>query len=339
MGSIDKIKELFDKFSQTKVLVLGDVMLDTYIWGNVERISPEAPVPIVSVKKRESRLGGAANVALNLKELGATPYICSVISDDEKGREFSKLLKNAGLPETGIIKSKSRKTTVKFRIIGNNSQLLRVDDEITSPLNDEDSVNLKAVIKDIMENKGIDVIVFQDYDKGVITPSIIEFVTESANKKGIPTAVDPKKKNFLNFKNVTLFKPNLKEIQDGLNITVNPGNLKSIEKSVVLLQDKLNTKIVMNTLSEHGVFTRWKEGDTFKTSHQKAHIRNIADVSGAGDTVISLAALGLAAELPPDKITALANLAGGLVCEEVGVVPVNKKRLEKEILKSEILDL
>jgi rfaE bifunctional protein kinase chain/domain len=337
MAGTNKTEELFKSFERTKVLIIGDVMLDAYIWGQVERISPEAPVPIVTVEKRENRLGGAANVALNIKALGATPVLCSVIGTDERSRDFQQLLENAGLPKDGILTSDSRKTTTKFRVIGNNVQLLRVDDEINDELSGHDTEYLKNTISDIIEKEDISIILFQDYDKGVITKELIRFVVDLAKKHRIPVAVDPKKNNFLEYKDVTLFKPNLKELQEGLNVGIDPSDIRSIEAAIEQLQEKLEADIVMNTLSEGGVLTRWKKDGKYLTSHHRAHVRNIADVSGAGDTVISVAALCLAQGLGPSEITAVANLAGGLVCEEVGVVPVSKERLKEEIFKSNIL--
>ncbi len=333
MFTPEMVDNLFTSFNEMQVLVIGDVMLDTYVWGNVDRISPEAPVPIVAVEKRESRLGGAANVALNLKSLGAKPVLCSVIGKDTRGNEFVNILREGSMSTSGIVQSDNRKTTTKFRIISNNTQLLRIDDETTNELIPSDKALLKSKIQDILEKETIRIIIFQDYDKGVISEEIIEFTVNLARSKNIPIAVDPKKRNFLSYKNVTLFKPNLKEIQDGLNIQVTGSELEQVEKAVSVLQERINAEIVMNTLSEHGVFTRWKDEDEFKTAHHKAHVRTIADVSGAGDTVISVASLCLAQRLYPEDITAISNLAGGLVCEEVGVVPIDKEKLKEEVIK------
>ncbi len=334
MFTTEMVNRLFASFNNTRVLVIGDVMLDTYVWGSVNRISPEAPVPIVAVEKREVRLGGAANVALNLKALGAEPILCSVVGDDARGNEFKSLLQTEGMSTAGILSSKNRKTTTKFRIIGNSTQLLRIDDETTSPLLDKDSNELKQSIEQIVNNEDVKVIIIQDYDKGVLNNDIIEYVVNLAGKKNIPVAVDPKKKNFLSYKNVTLFKPNLNEINEGLNLSVKGSDRKQVEEAVSQLQSALNADMIMNTLSEYGVFIRWKESDGYKSSHLKAHVRNIADVSGAGDTVISVAALCLAEGLNPEDMTAVANLAGGLVCEEIGVVPVDKNKLQNEIVNT-----
>ncbi len=334
MFTTEMVHRLFASFDNTRVLVIGDVMLDTYVWGSVNRISPEAPVPIVAVEKREVRLGGAANVARNLKALGAEPVLCSVVGVDARGDEFSRLLHAENMTTEGILHSVHRKTTTKFRIIGNNTQLLRVDDETTDALSEQDSTNLKQRIDKIINHDPIKIIIIQDYDKGVLNKNIIEHIVNLANSKGIPVAVDPKQKNFLYYKNVTLFKPNLKEINEGMNLSVTGDDKEQVEAAVKQLQTSLNADIIMNTLSENGVLIRWKENDSYKSSHLNAHIRNIADVSGAGDTVISVAALCLAEGLNPEDLTAVANLAGGLVCEEVGVVPIDKNRLHDEVVNT-----
>ena len=331
MISTESISQLFSGFSKLNALVIGDVMVDSYIWGNVNRISPEAPVPIVEVKKRENRLGGAANVGLNLKALGATPILCSVIGTDQRGDDFIGLLKKEGLPLDGIIKCNDRITTTKFRVIGNNAQLLRVDEETTSMLTEKQHQQLWHKIENLLDENNIHVVVFQDYDKGVISQKLIKQVVKKANEKSIPVVVDPKKSNFLHYKNVTLFKPNLKEIKEGLNLEFSDTSDVDIELAVSKLQDELNAQIVLNTLSSKGVFISWRIVAGYESMLIPAHIRNIADVSGAGDTVISVAALCMAQNTAPPVMAAIANLAGGLVCEEVGVVSVNKEKLQNEV--------
>lgn len=331
MISTESISQMFSEFNNLNALVIGDVMVDSYIWGNVTRISPEAPVPIVEVKKRENRLGGAANVGLNLKALGATPILCSVIGTDQRGGDFTGLLKKEGLPLDGIIECNDRITTTKFRVIGNNAQLLRVDEENTSLLTDKQNQQLWQKIENLIDNNNIHVIIFQDYDKGVISEKLIQQVVNKSIEKNIPVAVDPKKANFLNYNNVTLFKPNLREIKEGLNLELNDNSDVDIELAVSTLQDKLNAQIVLNTLSDKGVFISWKIAGGYESMLIPAHLRNIADVSGAGDTVISVAALCLAQKTSPPVMAAIANLAGGLVCEEVGVVSVNKEKLRAEV--------
>lgn len=323
-----EIIQLFEKFRQINVLIIGDVMIDAYTWGKVSRISPEAPVPIVAVEIEENRLGGAANVALNILAMGAKPYLCAVTGNDKNAEVFEGLLSLYQLPNDGIIRSQDRITTVKTRIIGNNHQMLRIDKEMEHPLSEKETSELFKQIKWIIENRKIDVIIFEDYDKGVITPLLINQVVSLANLKNIPIAVDPKKKNFLSYQNVTLFKPNLKELREGLNIDLDTNNTESLKKAAIQIRKKLNAEMALITLSEKGILINTEK------EHEiiPAHLRDIADVSGAGDTVISVASLCLAAGISPKDIAALSNLAGGLVCEHVGVVAINPEELKKEAL-------
>lgn len=322
-----EINKIFESFRSLKALIIGDVMLDSYMWGKVNRISPEAPVPVVSVNRKENRLGGAANVALNIQALGATPILCASVGKDRAGELFLDLLKKQKLSAAGIVKSKNRITTIKTRVIGNNHQLLRVDEEIESDLSSSESKKLLDLISKIIGKEKIDVIIFEDYDKGLITEDLVEKVIRLARKKKIPTVVDPKKKNFHNYKGATLFKPNLKEFKEGAKVDFDHRDVKELKKAVDLFRNKQNIDTILITMSELGVFVN--NGKVSKMI--PAHIRSIADVSGAGDTVVSVAALCLALNLNPVVTASIANLAGGLVCEKVGVVPVDKAQLHKEM--------
>jgi len=323
----DKIIKKFEEFNSKNILIIGDVMVDAYMWGNVNRISPEAPVPIISVEKRENRLGGAANVALNIKALGANPIICSVIGNDDKGHVFISLLKKRKITDEGIYISKNRITTTKTRIISQAQHLLRVDEETSNILQKQIEKDFLTQIIKIIDSKKIDAIIFEDYDKGVITENIIYTIVNLANKKNIFTSVDPKKRNFLLYKGVSLFKPNLKEMLEGLKIDINKTNKKEIFDTVKILQEKLNAKYVFTTLSELGVYIRTKE----EGKYFPAIVRQIADVSGAGDTVISVATLCLCVGMNISEIAYISNLSGGIVCEEVGVIPIEKNILIKNI--------
>lgn len=316
-----------------KVLILGDVMIDAYLWGKVERISPEAPVPIVAVHKREERLGGAANVALNIKSLGAYPVLCSVIGNDVKGNLFDELMEKEGMDRSGLIKSNKRITTTKFRIIGNNSQMLRVDEEVTDDLSSSDTTKMIKTFRKIINEQKIDVIIFQDYNKGILTTKLIRTIIEIANGNNIPVAVDPKLKNFTAYKGISLFKPNLKELKEGLKTDFNHRDIKELNEIVQKLQDKQQIRHALITLSEDGVYISSKEGSQRYIHSIPAHRRSITDVSGAGDTVISVASLCLASGCKPYEIAAISNLAGGIVCEEIGVVPVKKQKLIEEVGK------
>ena len=316
---------LFQGFNYKKVLIVGDAMIDAYMWGEIKRISPEAPVPVVEVKKHENRLGGAANVALNLKALGTNPILCSVIGTGERGVLFEKLMKESNLSTEGILSTNKRKTTIKTRVIAENKHQLRIDEEETSPILQADEF-LKLTIS-LMDD--MDVVILQDYNKGVLTPEIIERVIDSANKKGIPTIVDPKKLNFNSYKNCTIFKPNLAEIKAGMKVDFDANNIAEIKKSTSELRKKLSVKGVLLTLSERGMCINSEK--EFK--HTPAFKRNIIDVSGAGDTVISVASLCLASNMDYADLSVLSNLAGGIVCEEVGVMPINKEKLLEQALK------
>jgi len=319
------MNHIFKAFNDLKVVVVGDVMLDSYLWGSVERISPEAPVPIVSTTKRERRLGGAANVALNLKSLGAQPIICSVIGDDVDGANFLLALQENEIRSNGVLKDRSRQTTVKTRILSRRQQILRVDFETVEPISKELEDGLIEKFLKLTSDK-IDVAILQDYNKGVLTPRVITEILSICKEKGIKTVVDPKSENFFAYKNADLFKPNFREITEALNTTVNPKDLNALEDLCNQLREKINNKIALLTLSENGVYIATDEYQHLVS----AHYRDIADVSGAGDTVLSVAALCLAMDLELKIIAELSNLAGGLVCEEVGVVPINKNKLLQE---------
>lgn len=322
------IKSIFDSFNQFNILIIGDVMIDSYMWGKVNRISPEAPVPIIMSTHQENRLGGAANVALNIQSLGAKPILCSVVGKDSKAKTFLGLLKKQNLTSDGIIEDEARKTTVKTRIISNNQHLLRVDEEVNFELDKEIEKSFITHILRILEKNSVHAIIFEDYDKGCITPVVIKKVVEYANKNNIPTLVDPKKRNFLEYKNITLFKPNFKELVEGSKIDIKKGDFEGIFKASKKLHKELSAKYILVTLSELGVFISYN--NKYKTI--PAEVRDIADVSGAGDTIISIASLCLAADLNPELIAGISNLAGGLVCEKVGVVPIDKTQLLNEAL-------
>lgn len=318
--------DIFEKFNSLNVLIIGDVMMDSYIWGKVERISPEAPVPVVRVTKKENRLGGAANVALNIQALGANPFICALIGDDPEGADLMALLQVQNLSDEGILKIKGRPTTVKTRIIAHNQQIVRVDDETDHLISASNTQLILAKIRQIISEKKINAIIFEDYDKGLITEELIRSTVTLADQKGIITIVDPKKRNFHAYHGVDLFKPNLKELKEGLKMDIDPSDIEQVKFSVNKLRKELNAKTVMLTLSERGVFISSEKGQRLIPAHK----RDIADVSGAGDTVIAATALCLAAGLDVFQTAEIANLAGGLVCEHVGVVPIDKARLLEE---------
>ncbi|NUM31853.1 MAG: D-glycero-beta-D-manno-heptose-7-phosphate kinase [Bacteroidetes bacterium] len=324
------VSQIIKLFSKLKILVIGDAMIDSYFVGKVDRISPEAPVQVITVLNKDHRPGGAANVALNIKNLGAKATICAVTGNDPEGFELKKLLKKNGINVNGIFVENNRQTTIKTRIIADNHHLLRIDQENTNPIN---SATEKKIIDFITTHiNTFDAIIFEDYNKGVLSKNVISQVIEIANKHGKPTIVDPKKDNFFAYKNCTLFKPNRKEVKEGIKTDADLNNIKNIEKCADELLLKLKCKTVMITLSENGIFI--KSGNV--SNHIKARKRKITDVSGAGDTVVSIAALCTALGIGNKLLATITNLAGGLVCQKLGVVPIDTKELAEEAKKLKI---
>lgn len=324
-----KIPALFDRLSDLRVLVIGDVMLDTYCWGSVDRISPEAPVPVVAVKKTETRIGGAGNVAINTAALGATTSIISVIGKDSAGEELLQLMKAVPIQVGHVVVTHDRPTTNKTRIMSRNQQMLRLDREETADL----SIQLEELVWEQVLNYFSqhipDVCILEDYNKGVLTPSLIQKILVLCKENRVVTSVDPKKKNFFAYQGVTLFKPNLKEVREGLNVAlthIDQGNLDAIHQQ---LTEHLHHQISFITLSEKGVYYN----DGTRSAWMPGHIRTIADVSGAGDTVIAVASLVYAATSDMSTAAAIANIAGGLVCEEVGTAPIRKQHLMEEAIR------
>jgi rfaE bifunctional protein kinase chain/domain len=319
-------EKLFSSFKDYHVAVVGDVMLDTYWWGQTDRISPEAPVPVVTLKNKESRIGGAGNVALNLAGLGARVSMHAVTGADEDGLLLELMMKDKGINTEGVWKSTSRLTTNKIRIISRSQQVLRVDSEITNDLDEDQSKKFIEKTIAFFEEGKPDVVIFEDYNKGVLTKEVIGELINYCRANGIITAVDPKRKNFFAYKDVTIFKPNLKEAREALNMMDSKANLEGLKTIHELLHQHLNHHISFVTLSEQGVFYQQGEEGVILP----AFVRNIADVSGAGDTVIAVAALVYASTRDPRMMALIANLAGGLVCEEVGTVAIDANRLLNE---------
>ena len=318
--------QLFGQFSSIKAGVIGDIMLDTYLWGHVERISPEAPVPVVSLDRREYRIGGAGNVALNLASLGARVATFSVIGTEEEGKMLEGLLQSNHIDTGYLLKSPARITTSKARIIGRNQQMMRLDSETTRDLSVAEEDELIGQVERYLEREHPQVMVFEDYNKGVLTSRVIREVIRLCRHHNVVTAVDPKRKNFFSYEGVTIFKPNLKEVKEGLNLLVDDVRLPVLQDIHDQLAEKLQHLISFITLSEKGVFYQAKD----RSAVIPSHLRNIADVSGAGDTVIAVASLVYAVTKDVRLMAEVANIAGGLVCEEVGTVAINKERLLHE---------
>jgi D-glycero-beta-D-manno-heptose-7-phosphate kinase len=323
---------LFHRIGQLKIAVIGDVMLDTYWWGHVERISPEAPVPVVSVDKKEYRIGGAGNVALNIASMGAIAYAITVMGKDDDGDQLKALLAEKGIDTTHVVQSTERITTNKIRIISRNQQMMRLDAETTKDITANEEDKLLYAFEDFIASESPDVVILEDYNKGVLTHRIINRVIELCQKHNIITAVDPKRKNFFTYKGVDIFKPNLKEVKEALNIIADGAGEALLKDIHLQLEDKLNHQISFITLSEKGVFyAQHPAGQQQEVAAMIApHLRNIADVSGAGDTVIAVASLVYAASKDVALMAAVANIAGGLVCEEVGTAAIDREKLQRE---------
>jgi rfaE bifunctional protein kinase chain/domain len=319
-------KELFKTFSSIRIGVIGDMMLDTYWWGNVERISPEAPVPVVTVDRKEYRIGGAGNVALNLASLGSAVSVFSVIGDDDDGHILTGLLNEKKIDTGYLLKAGTRITTNKMRVISRNQQMMRLDSETLQPLSPDQEEKLIAQVERFISELSPAAIIFEDYNKGVLTEKIIRTLIDLCKSKSVITSVDPKRKNFFAYQGVDIFKPNLKEAREALNLLIEEVNKSSLTLIHQKLRDSLNHQISLITLSEKGVF--YEDG---QESHLvPSHIRNVADVSGAGDTVIAVATLIYALTRNTRMMAEIANLAGGLVCESVGTVAIDKSRLLRE---------
>ncbi|MBL7751553.1 MAG: carbohydrate kinase [Chitinophagaceae bacterium] len=320
------LESVFQQMNQLKVGVIGDLMLDTYLMGRVDRISPEAPVPVISLQHREHRIGGAGNVALNAASLGASVAILGVLGDDEDANLLTDLFEKKGISTQYAFRSGKRITTNKMRIISRNQQMMRVDAEVTHDLDKGEEAHLLEKLNKYIEKERPHILILEDYNKGVLTQGVIDGAIALCQAKGILTAVDPKRKNFFAYQEVDIFKPNLKEVREALNLLPEALTLQTLRQIHHALVDKLQHRISFITLSEQGVFYQEKE----KAAILPSHMRDIADVSGAGDTVIAVASLVYAVTKNPHLMAEIANIAGGLVCEQVGTAAINKERLFQE---------
>ena len=323
---MENIQKLFESFSTLKVGVIGDVMLDTYMWGRVDRISPEAPVPVVQLEEKEYRIGGAGNVALNCQSLGSQVFILSLTGDDNEGLLLEELFNENMIDTSYLLKSSSRITTSKTRIISRNQQMIRLDNEVVSDLDSSSEELLLQQVRSFIQTHDPDVMIFEDYNKGILTERVIHEAITICKEAGVITAVDPKRKNFFAYHQADIFKPNLGEVKQGLNLLIDEVNNSLLSKIHLELQNVLAHNISFITLSDKGVFYQ-KDG---LAKIIPSHLRNIADVSGAGDTVIAVAALVYTATQNVHLMAEVANIAGGLVCEEVGTVAIDKGRLQRE---------
>jgi rfaE bifunctional protein kinase chain/domain len=324
--SLKKLKKIQKNFNNKRIAVIGDMMLDCYFWGNVARISPEAPVPVVEVEKEFYRFGGAMNVAFNILKLGGTPVPLGVIGKDNDGNILIDLIKKNKINSRGIIRDSQRPTTAKTRVIADNQHVVRIDIEKTFPISSLVEKKILDFLK--KEIKILDAIILQDYNKGVLTKNLIRQVIALANENNKVITVDPKFNNFFEYKNVTVFKPNRKETEDALGIRIKSA--KDISGAGYSLIDKIDSKYVLLTLGAEGI-ALFEKGKPERRIPTKA--RKVADVSGAGDTVISTLTMAITACADIFDAAYLANYAGGLVCEEVGIVPIEQKTLFDAVIE------
>lgn len=318
-----KLKSIFRKSKGKKIAIIGDVMLDKYVYGTISRISPEAPVPVVDIDKTEYKLGGAANVANNIKALDAEPILIGVIGNDYDSKHYLDVMKSLKLPTIGIIKDTNRPTTAKTRVIAHSQHVLRVDSEVTEDIS---SSTGKKILEFFIKNiKSFEAVILQDYNKGVLTKELIYELISISKKNCKPVYVDPKFHNFFAYKDVTVFKPNRKETADILAINIDGE--ESVNQAGRILIDKLNCEYLVLTRGEKGMMLFDKEKNKTVVLNIPTIARKVADVSGAGDTVISTIAVMLAGGTSIVEAVMLANQAAGIVCEEVGIIPIYKQAL------------
>jgi D-glycero-beta-D-manno-heptose-7-phosphate kinase len=324
--SRERLDSLFAAFSGKRVAIIGDLMLDRYYWGRVARISPEAPVPVVEIESEASRLGGAANVAHNIASLGGTPLMFGAVGRDDAGALFRELARAAGFSEEGVFDDHSRPTTCKTRVIAHNQHVVRIDRESKSEV---DETIAGRILNSIGRQIGsLDAIILEDYNKGVLVKPLIREVIELARRNRVMVAVDPKFNNFFEYAGVTVFKPNRKEAEEALGMRLNSA--ESVETAGREILKRLNAENVLLTLGAEGMSLFRKSGEALNVP-TKAW--SVADVSGAGDTVISTLTIALAGGATMLEAATLANYAAGIVCSEVGIVPINPASLRKAVEK------
>ncbi|MCL6098365.1 MAG: D-glycero-beta-D-manno-heptose-7-phosphate kinase [Bacteroidetes bacterium] len=318
--SLKKLNGLKNNFKGKRIAVIGDLMLDCYFWGAVSRISPEAPVPVVEVDEEFYRFGGAMNVAYNIQTLGGVSFPIGVIGNDNEGKLFRGLLNKTGITDKGIVVDRKRPTTAKTRVIANKQHVVRIDKEKTHSISAQTENKILGLLKKQIKN--IDAVILQDYNKGVMTERLIKEVVTICTKAKKIVTVDPKFNNFFTYQSVTVFKPNRKEAEDVLGIRINTD--ADITNAGLKLLEKLNCKYALLTLGEKGI-ALFEKGKPERRIPTKA--RKVSDVSGAGDTVISTLTMALTAGADIYDAAYLANYAGGLVCQEVGIVPIELNNL------------
>ncbi len=321
--------DLLENFSKVKVLVIGDVMLDRYCWGSVGRISPEAPVPVVTLNRTTLVAGGAANVAANVAGLGAKPFLVGVVGADEEATMLSDILAGGNVSANFLIPIKKRQTTVKTRIIAHQQQVVRLDQENTKPLSKQDVEVVLKKIEKIWDK--IEIVIISDYAKGFLTEELLARLIIIAKSKRKIVLVDPKGQNYSKYKGATLLTPNQSEAIKACKLEEDEQDI--IEKAGNILIAEINANAVLITQGEKGMTLFQKGQQSIKIN---ALARKVYDVTGAGDTVISCLAVGLAAGMDFVKAARISNVAAGIVVEQIGTTAITKKMLENELTAEKI---
>lgn len=319
------LSEGIDKFPSCRILVVGDVIMDEFLWGRVERISPEAPVPVVQVKEESLVLGGAGNVVNNIISLGGQALLCGVIGNDTMGRELVHMLQKINIPAHGLVVEDRRPTTIKTRIVAHSQQVVRVDREKSESVTETSIERITDTVKEQMDS--IDAIVVADYGKGVVTRSLMDGLRSLGQGDQTILAVDPTVRNVALYKDVTLITPNNYEAQQMSGIQIEDD--QSLRRAGVHLLEELGCQTVLITQGDKGMTLFEGNGETTQIP---TVARKVFDVSGAGDTVIATCVLALAAGLTPRQAAVLANLAAGIVVGEIGTATVAASRLREVLL-------
>lgn len=318
-------RELLDAARGGNVLVVGDAMLDRYVTGSVERISPEAPVPVLRVEAESTALGGAANVAAGVVALGARCRLVATIGNDAAGQSLQGLLESSGVGAADLVLDQERPTTQKTRIIARHQQVLRVDRETVAPPNADLSSALRERALEALQTASV--LVLEDYDKGVLSPDLPAMLLDEARRRNIPSIVDPKLRHFFDFRGAYVFKPNVRELAAALGLERAPRN----ENDLLPLLDRLGCENLLLTLGEEGMVLLSRDGGGIRRIPSRA--REVFDVTGAGDTVIATLAVGLVGRSDLATAAALANVAAGIEVSRLGAVPVTRDELLEELAR------
>ena len=328
---MNSLAQIVENLGKPRIIIVGDLILDRYVWGDVERISPEAPIPVLYAKRREARLGGAGSVVSNLKALGAKILIFGILGSDEAAAQFLSIMKELGLVTRGIVKEPSRPTTVKTRFIARIQHILRVDEEVVSPLSEK--IEAKILTHLEKELPGSSAVLISDYNKGLLSPRFCQKIIAAARKENLAVLVDPARiRDYSKYKGAHLVTPNREEaaLACGFELADEAGksNTSALEKAATKFIDGLKLAAAVVTLHDEGIFLKKKDkkGRVFPTQPRAAY-----DVTGAGDMVLAVLGAVVAAGFSLEDAVNLANIAGGLEVERIGVVPLTRQEILAEL--------